>query len=289
MADFRLKEVPLENIPKFLEVLESKLPDTVVPHQWIKIQKNWERHIPGLKVRIFTVNGDWRDGSAICLADGPEGNKMLAAIYATEEGQEALKNAAISTNLIDWKRIKIFYAVLERNVPMLREILTNKGCKLYGDIEKRCFTFYLPSEKAMDYQLPQLPENVRVGPLGEQHLQILCENWPIFDEEYTPYVLNTIKLNLTVGVFVKNSRGEEELASMVMHRESGEVGLLQTVPEHRRKGYAEIALAHIIKLIGQKGLVPFATVIVENKASRGLFEKMNFGVQGMSADIDVKE
>ncbi|CAB3365083.1 Hypothetical predicted protein [Cloeon dipterum] len=71
-------------------------------------------------------------------------------------------------------------------------------------------------------------------------------------------LINNIKLNSTIGIFVNNERGEEELASMVMKREYGVVGLLQILAEYRRKGICgDRSGSHYTKK-----LMPFATVLI---------------------------
>ncbi|CAB3379241.1 Hypothetical predicted protein [Cloeon dipterum] len=274
-----LKQVSPEKMPKLLQTLENKLPESIVVYHWIKTQLEWAKDTPGLQVRIFSLNGDGNDASVICVGDGIVGcNKMYGVIYATAEKEESFKEAVKSSDSIEWKRIKRFLAVLERNIPMLEQILEHKGCKILADLHE-CYLHYMSVEKGAEFTLPDLPKNVRVGPLDERHLQTVCDNWSHYDLEYRPVVANDIKFGPAVGVFVKNdiaTGGEEELASMVMRTEYGGIGVLQTVPAHRMKGYAKIAFAHIIKQLGQKGFMPFGTALTWNESSLRLFDKFGF-------------
>ncbi|XP_065349622.1 uncharacterized protein LOC135945708 [Cloeon dipterum] len=272
-----LKQVPWHNIPKLIQSLEKKLPESIVVLQWIKTHLEWRENTPGLDVKILTVDGDWKDGSVACVADGIVGsNNMYGVIYATAEKAEEFKSAAKTSKLVDWNRVKRLSSVLQRNTQMVVEILEFQGCKPFNVVEGECYLHYISAEEAAQFKLPDLPENVRVGPLEEQHLQILCDNWRHYDPDYKPVNLHLIKHNATVGVFEKNEQGEEILASMVLHCEYGAVGLLQTLPEYRRKGYAAIALAHISRIMGQNGYMPYGTVLTFNEMSSQLFKKFGF-------------
>jgi predicted GNAT family acetyltransferase len=114
------------------------------------------------------------------------------------------------------------------------------------------------------------------------YLGIVCDNWRHYDPEYRPVVRKMLELNPSTGVFVRNERGEEVLASMVLQSEHGGVGLLQTVPEHQRKGYASIALAFQTRAIGKKGIMPHAHILLWNEGSNLLFQKHGYKVYGVT-------
>jgi FR47-like protein len=130
---------------------------------------------------------------------------------------------------------------------------------------------------------------MRVGPLDVSHLDIVCDNWRHYDPEYRPVVQKMIELNPSFGVFVRNERGEEELASMVVQSEYGGVGLLQTVPEHRRKGYASIALAYQTRAIAKTGIMPHGHILLWNEGSSLLFKKHGYKVLDVSTWVIMKK
>jgi len=116
-------------------------------------------------------------------------------------------------------------------------------------------------------------------------LDVVCENWRHYDPEFRPVVQKMIELNPSVGVFVRNEDGEEELASMVLQSEYGGVGLLQTVPKFLRKGFASIALAHMTRILGQKGIMPQGYILLGNQGSSLLFQKQGYKVHGVTCDV----
>ncbi|XP_059476282.1 uncharacterized protein LOC132197188 [Neocloeon triangulifer] len=273
-----LVEIKEENIPHLQEVLKSLLPDTVMQYYWILTHLEWKKEIPKLQIKILCLNGDWNEKTVICLADGlAVPDKIYGVMYAPEEKLDRLKSALLTTDLIEWPRLKQFSACLLRLVPMMAQVFKEKGYQHNEDeFTYTGYQYYMPVEEAKKFPLPTLPENVRVGSLDGSFLDVFCSHWRHYDPEYRPVVQKMLELNLSVGVFVKNERGEEELASMVLQSEYGGVGLLQTVPEFRRKGYAEIALAHLTKQLGLKGFMPFTNVLKWNEAANKLFKKFGY-------------
>ncbi|CAB3364284.1 Hypothetical predicted protein [Cloeon dipterum] len=275
----KLLEISQDDVPKLMNVLKELLPDTVAPYHWILTHQKWQKKIPHLKVKVMCLNGDWDEQTVVCLADGlAASNKIYGAMYAPEEKIDRLKAALMHTDLIEWDRLKQFSACLKRIVPLMAEVFKFKGFKHTDDFIYSGYQYYMSVQDAANIDLGTLPENVRVGPLDVSHLQIVCDLWQHFDPEYQPVAMKMLELNPSVGVFVKNDKGDEDLASMVLMTEYGGVGLLQTAPEHRRKGYAEIALAHLTRRLGQMGYMPSSNVTQYNEASHSLFKKMGYKV-----------
>ncbi|XP_059476363.1 uncharacterized protein LOC132197234 [Neocloeon triangulifer] len=285
-----LRPILAENFPNLLEILKEKLPDSILAYHWTATHLHWAQNIPSLKVKILCLNGDWRRGAMVGLTDGlAESNKILGMIYAPEDECESLNRCLKATELIEWERVKCFVNNLDRFLPTLTEILKQKGFKHSGEFHDSCLLLYLPAEEAANIPLKALPEKVRVGSLDNSHLDIVCENWRHYHPDYRPVVQKMIQLNATVGVFVTNEQNEEELASMVLHTDYGGFGILQTVPKFRRKGFASIALAHIVRALGLKGFMPFGTVLAWNEDSVNLLKKFGFKVLEASTWLELEK
>jgi predicted GNAT family acetyltransferase len=85
-----------------------------------------------------------------------------------------------------------------------------------------------------------------------------------------------IECNASFGIFLNDPEKGETLAAMVLQAEYGGLGLLSTVPEHRRKGLAALALTHLIQELGRIGITPFSLNATQNQASSALFAKFGF-------------
>jgi GNAT superfamily N-acetyltransferase len=121
-----------------------------------------------------------------------------------------------------------------------------------------------------------------VAPLTLANLDTLCDNWKYYQPEFRAVVVKMIESNTSFGIFLNNpAKGEETLAAMVLQAEYWGIGLLITLPEHRRKGLAALALSHLIQELGQKGITPFSLNATDNQASSTIFAKLGFKKGGL--------
>lgn len=58
----------------------------------------------------------------------------------------------------------------------------------------------------------------------------------------------------------------------------GALGLLQVMDTHKRKGFGNLAVRYMSKLLAEKDIEVTAPVVIENVASRAMFEKLGFKV-----------
>jgi len=61
-----------------------------------------------------------------------------------------------------------------------------------------------------------------------------------------------------------------------LYGEYGGAGVLHVRPEYHRKGYGQIALGKITRILGEKGFDPHAFITLHNTASKGLFSKLGY-------------
>ncbi len=64
-------------------------------------------------------------------------------------------------------------------------------------------------------------------------------------------------------------------------RNFGVLGSLYTVPEHKRKGYAVLTMQFAFKELAKNDIIPATTVVVRNKISQKLHEKLGCKYGGM--------
>ena len=90
------------------------------------------------------------------------------------------------------------------------------------------------------------------------------------DSEYIKERLNKQAL---FGAFMDN-----QLAGFIGTHAEGSMGLLEVRAEFQRQGIGEKLVAFLINRIQAEGKIPFSQVVVGNKASRALHEKMGFEI-----------
>lgn len=66
------------------------------------------------------------------------------------------------------------------------------------------------------------------------------------------------------------------MVAWCLYGEYGGPGQLQTVEEHKKKGYGEIVLKALTKTAAELGVDPHAFIVVKNVASMNLFKKVGY-------------
>ena len=108
-----------------------------------------------------------------------------------------------------------------------------------------------------------LPEaGVEVRPLEPSHLPTVCANYQMEDEEYLGWLISRGEM---VGAF----DGDTLLAFAGRHAE-GSMGLLEVLPQYRRRGLGTLLQSHIINLELSRGHIPYGQVFDGNEPSLAL-------------------
>ncbi|XP_059477283.1 uncharacterized protein LOC132197768 [Neocloeon triangulifer] len=262
-----------------LKVLENDFPSSIFIYNWIKKQLEWASKLPSMKVLILCPYGNWSDGTVIGITYGLAVGKSFAAMYSPEKDGGKLKRALMRTKHVDWETLRHFSGVLDRHVPLCMEVLRAKGFQSSDKVRLNCNMHYVPKyEFSASLNLPTIPYGVRIGPLDVSHLDYVCDNWPLYTSDLRPVVSAMLELNPSVGVFVRNDDGEEELASMVLQSEYGGLGLLQTVPKHREQGYAALAVAYLTEVMGRLGFRTHGHTKLGNLRAQHLFQRAGFKI-----------
>jgi len=112
----------------------------------------------------------------------------------------------------------------------------------------------------------KLTEGVRLRGLSSEHLKFVLENYDHLSDE--KYLAERIEAGM-IGAFIG-----DELAGFVGTHDEGTMGILQVLPEFRRRGIAYSLEAAMINRQLELGYVPHAHIVTTNKASIQLQEKL---------------
>ena len=114
---------------------------------------------------------------------------------------------------------------------------------------------------------PPLPElGVEVRPLEASCLPTVCANYDLEDGEYLSWLISRGEL---VGAF----DGDTLMAFAGCHAE-GSMGLLEVLPQYRRRGLATLLQSHLIKLELSRGHIPYGQVFDGNLPSLALQQSL---------------
>lgn len=109
-------------------------------------------------------------------------------------------------------------------------------------------------------------DNADIRLLDSSWLDFLAEVYEHGDREYLELLIGQ---ELIYGIFENG-----ELAGFIGRHSEGAIGLLEILPQYRRRGLAEKLNSFYINLEKSKGHIPYGQIIVGNDASRKLQEKL---------------
>ncbi|MBD5085258.1 MAG: GNAT family N-acetyltransferase [Clostridiales bacterium] len=114
--------------------------------------------------------------------------------------------------------------------------------------------------RAAPLPLPEL--GVEVRQLDASHLPTVISNYDLEDEEYLDWLIGRGEL---FGAF----DGDTLMAFAGRHAE-GSIGLLEVLPQYRRRGLATLLQSHMINLELSRGHIPYGQVFDGNEPSLAL-------------------
>jgi len=136
------------------------------------------------------------------------------------------------------------------------------------------------------YICSSCPENVYITNLKVENVKFICEFWKYRKlENRIRYFQRLIKQRfVSVGVFLKGNPTQP--VSWALCAEIGHIRHVYTLAEHRRKGYAKIAVLAVMKKMLEAGITPELEVYTaedpESVAAVKLFTELGF-VESYSA------
>lgn len=123
--------------------------------------------------------------------------------------------------------------------------------------------------------LPEIRSDVAIRPLNENHLPFIMEHYSHADDE--DYQRERLCSGKMFGAFLK-----DHLIGFIGIHAEGSMGMLEVLPEYRRRGLAlslETFLSN--RLLAQKK-VPFSQIVADNEMSLRLHRKLGFSLSASS-------
>lgn len=104
------------------------------------------------------------------------------------------------------------------------------------------------------------------SPLDESHLELVI---PYYHTAPPDYVLQRLQSGVMLGAW-----SGDRLAGFIGRHVEGAMGLLEVVPEFRRRGLATALEGELCRRLQEQGRVPYAHVFTDNEASLALQRKL---------------
>ncbi len=111
-----------------------------------------------------------------------------------------------------------------------------------------------------------LPPGCSIRALTPEDLDFVSSHYSLSGRDY---VLSRLEAGEMIGL---EDRGE--LVGFTGRHAEGSMGMLEVVPEHRRKGYGEILERFMIRKVLSEGRIPYCHIIKGNDKSMNLQRKL---------------
>lgn len=132
----------------------------------------------------------------------------------------------------------------------------------------------MPCRQAAYFQSEMLPAaapGYEIRPLDASHLAFVHEHYSNIDDP--DYLLELLEAGVFFGAYVQG-----RLAGFVGEHSEGSLGLLEVLPDYRRRGVAEALVRYATNRHLQRGYVPFSQIKVNNAASFALQKKLGYSI-----------
>lgn len=151
-----------------------------------------------------------------------------------------------------------------------QKFYVEEACQMYGldnviECRQASYTKKEP--------LPQVPSPAEIRPVGEDFLPFVMCHYTHADSNGEDYLRGRLGSGDFFGAFV----GGKPAGFIGMHEE-GSIGLLEVLPEYRRRGIAAALAVFQTNRILAQGRVPFSQIEPGNAASFALHRRLGFEI-----------
>ncbi|XP_049822416.1 uncharacterized protein LOC109603674 isoform X2 [Aethina tumida] len=213
-------------------------------------------------------NNCWREDGTVFIFI--EFNLIDLHIYTLSNNYDNIYKGLKSTNRIKSGTKINFYSIHNSIAPTVRKFIKETNKTVPSDVT--CSTYVLSIDKALKLDTSCPPETY-VDRLKVDNTSQINDTWPFNYPNSDRYVLETIQNNDCFGLYLKESG---ELVAWALTHHMGILGLLYTEENHRKKGYGSIITKFLSKEMAGNGVRPIGNVVVGNRASEIMFERMGF-------------
>uniref|UniRef100_A0A1B6E224 Glycine N-acyltransferase-like protein n=1 Tax=Clastoptera arizonana TaxID=38151 RepID=A0A1B6E224_9HEMI len=267
-----LTEISPTRYFEVLETLRTDWPHSIHVYYLIKNFIKWINLMDGMDFKVFCPQSNTKDGVVLIQAKPNDAYLMymIHSVHKNENDLTKLKEILKETNVINWSQRVSFEATHEKLNPILKELAEEKNLK-YDHYDYH--QVWLPSMKAQNIKLENLSNNLELRNLEEQHADIVNNTWAYKRPGSLEFVQNSIVLNKGIGLFEKGC--DSPMSWNTIQHFYG-LGMLYTLEEYRKKGYASVVTLALSKDLADSGIDPYACILHDNIPSLTTFDKLGF-------------
>ncbi|XP_008190613.1 uncharacterized protein LOC663674 isoform X2 [Tribolium castaneum] len=270
-----LSEIPDDQLPQLANLYEEKAPWAPYMVSFIHMAMKWKKSGKYRNaLKIFSPNNSWKTDGTIIARLILNVNQDIT-VFTLDDQCTNLYQGLTETSLLNYNNIRtIFYGVHERHAHVILKYLQEKKIKF---VNIPCYFYCTSPEQAKKFTI-ECPSDVYLKKLEPSAGQQVDTIWPHRFLGSDQYLSNFIEANGGYGLFLKSTN---EMVAWVLKHAWGHLAMLQTEEAHKRKGYASLVTKALSKEIAEEGHWPLGTILLENKNSISMFEKLGFSSIGV--------
>ncbi|XP_048392048.1 glycine N-acyltransferase-like protein 3 [Stegostoma tigrinum] len=227
--------------------------------------------IPDLEVIVDS----WPDFNAvICRPCEKEETSKETEFTLTvfSRDQSSLHKLLMDDNIVNWKTRFMFGGIDRKFLELMKAVVACKKSTI--SFTSRSYTMVLQDPKdLLDITSEQAYVASRISPLDMSHAEIVNRNWKFGTDDNGLKFVKNIIANFPSYCILDET---DNPVSWLLTYPYGAMGLLYTLPEHRRKGYAKLLVTKMVKFLQNLGYPIYCFVEDENSRSYQLFQKLGF-------------
>uniref|UniRef100_UPI00398E8AB6 glycine N-acyltransferase-like protein 3 isoform X1 n=1 Tax=Pristiophorus japonicus TaxID=55135 RepID=UPI00398E8AB6 len=223
---------------------------------------------------LEVVVDSWPDFNAVICRPGKKEEKynpVAPTITVFSKDQNSLRRLLMDDNVVDWTTCFMFGGIDTSYFELVRDVAACK--KFTVSFSNTCYAMILEDPKDLvDIISERADVASRISHLDLTHAQIVSRNWKFGNDTSLEFIENVIA-NFPNYCILDET---DNPVSWLLSYNYGAMGLLYTLPEHRRKGYAKLLVATMVKTLQNLGYPIYCFIEEENDKSYQLFEKLGF-------------
>ncbi|KAJ8673654.1 hypothetical protein QAD02_004916 [Eretmocerus hayati] len=271
-----LKPLPFEDWTMFRDTFRRDWPTYACYYNWVVNAINWrERNIES-DWKIYCPGGKYNVGAFVAVAS--EGLYRVI-VFTFEEFKEDLQEMIKKADVIDWKQNISFCIVhqpLKTTLMRAIEEIDVMGKLILPRLDYTVTNYFKSRDECLTFEL-QVPDGFYLKSLNVSHVLLVNSLWPHRNKKNPElsrkFLESLVKYNKSVGLFKKD---DDSLISWILLYDFGSLGMLQTVEEHKGKGYGKIVVKALVKQLAQEGLDSTLYVVKNNVAAEKLFRSIGY-------------
>ncbi|XP_054655400.1 glycine N-acyltransferase-like protein 3 [Dunckerocampus dactyliophorus] len=207
----------------------------------------------------------------ICRPDTEKKQDFTRKVAIFSMDEQILKKMLSEEGAVDWSSYFRLGGCDVSHTSTIREVSLNRKVSYHWVASTNLL--YLPDSRHLDTPTFDSKLKSRISSLSLSHVDLINRNWNLGGSERTHKNITFLISNLP-SCCITDDQGQP--VSWILVYECSALGVLYTLPEHRRKGYAKVLIYTMAQRRLAEGYPVFCYITEDNAVSYKIFKSMGF-------------